>query len=76
MAQPPAYTPAHEFLTDEAANPNFPGSEIDIELAAIKATLDAILTNLALIQRDDGELANESVGEDQLTTTLADDLGL
>ncbi len=70
MAQPTAYAPAHEFLTDEGANPNFPGSEIDIELNAIKDTTDEIRTNLALIQRDDGELANRIVGSDQLTDEL------
>lgn len=76
MAQPPAYTPAHEFVEDEGATPTFPGSELDIELNAIKATLDAILTNLALLQRDDGALANEIVTEDSLHADLVEALDL
>lgn len=70
MAQPTAYNPAHEFLTDEAANPNFPGSEIDIELNALETTLDAILANLVLIQRDDGALKNAIVTVDALSDAV------
>jgi hypothetical protein len=70
MPQPTAYNPAHEFLTDEAANPNFPGSEIDIELNALETTLDEILVNLALIQRDDGGLKNGVVTYDSLSSSL------
>lgn len=75
MAQPTAYNPAHEFLTDEAANPNFPGSEIDIELNAIETTLDEILTNLVLIQRDDGALKNGVVTVDALSDAVKGMLG-
>ena len=39
---------------------------MDVEFNAIKATLDQVLANIALIQRDDGALANRSVGLDQL----------
>lgn len=71
MSQPTAYEPAHEFLTDEGANPQFPGSELDIEFAALDITLSQILTNLALIQRDDGALKNGIVTTDSLDTVLA-----
>jgi hypothetical protein len=70
MAQPTAYNPAHEFLTDEGANPNFPGSEIDIELNALATTTDQILANLALVQRDDGALKNGVVTYDSLSASL------
>ena len=46
-------------------------AKIDSELDAVEQTLDETLANLALIQRDDGTLANESVGTDQLTAELA-----
>jgi hypothetical protein len=67
MAQPTPYQPAHEFWNDEGLLPLLPGSELDIEFGAIDNTLTEILANLALIQRDDGALANASVGLDQLT---------
>lgn len=70
MAQPTEYAPSHEFLTNEGADPNFPGSELDIEFNALKTTTDEILANLALIQRDDGALNNRTVGRDQLTDAL------
>lgn len=70
MAQPTAYDPAHEFLTDEALNTAFPGSELDIEFGALQQTIDEILTNLALIQRDDGLLANGVVTYDSLSEEL------
>lgn len=56
MAQPTAYAPAYSFLTIEATESWFPGTEIDVELHAIQNTLNQIRHNLALIQRDDGAL--------------------
>lgn len=76
MAQPPAYVRAFSF-TDYTSNyPSTPqpGVRLDAEYDAIIVTLNAIRTNLALIQRDDGRLANVSVGADQLDPTLT--LGL
>lgn len=70
MAQPDEYTPSHEFLTNEGANPDFPGSELDIEFTNLKETTDQIRDNLALIQRDDGEIANRTIGSDQLKDSL------
>lgn len=43
-----------------------PANQVELEYNAIKITIDEILSNLGLIQRDDGELANLSVGFDQL----------
>lgn len=42
-----------------------PGAKIDQELNAVKQTSDAVRANMALIPRDDGALANDSVGVDQ-----------
>lgn len=70
MTQPPAYNPAHSFVTDSATLANFPGQALDVEFQDIKTTTDAIRTNLALIQRDDGNLANSSVTYDSLSSSL------
>lgn len=72
MAQPPAYNRQFSFTDFQAANPAdpLPSAQHEIELNAVKATLDAILNNIALVQRDDGELANLSVGNDQLEVSL------
>lgn len=75
MAQPTAYDPAHEFVADEAALPSLPGSELDIEFNALQTTLDQILANLVLIQRDDGALKNGVVTTDSLSSELAAVLG-
>lgn len=72
MAQPTPYERQYSFRAYQTANPDdpLPGQKVDIELNAVKATIDEILTNLALIQRDDGALANSSVGTSQLDGAL------
>lgn len=76
MAQPPTYTRQYDFTNFQTSNPStpLPANQVDIEYNAVKQTLDAINTNLALIQRDDGALANNSVGADQLSSEIS--LGL
>lgn len=76
MAQPPAYTRQADFSAFAAAQPASPhsGVNLDQEFNKLKATIDAVLVNLALIQRDDGDLANGSVGVDQLSSAI--DFGL
>jgi hypothetical protein len=74
MPQPTAYNKSTDFTEYAAEHPaaTFPPASLDSELAAIEVTLDGTLANLALIQRDDGELANQSVHIDALSaTTLA-----
>ena len=66
MAQPPAYDRTHNF-TEELGNQH--GINLDQEFDDIETTLDATLANLSLIQRDDGELANQSVHPDALDTS-------
>jgi hypothetical protein len=70
MAQPPAYTPVHSFLADSATLANFPGQALDVEFNDVKATTDGIRTNLKLIQRDDGAIANGGITYDQLSASL------
>lgn len=70
MSQPPEYTPQHSFVSDSATLANFPGQALDVEFQSVKATTDGIEANLALIQRDDGAIANNSIGYDQLSVAL------
>lgn len=70
MTQPIAYDPSTAFDPfNPSSYPNF-GRKLDVELANIATTTDQIRTNLALIQRDDGDLANGVVTRD----SLADDI--
>jgi len=68
MAQPPPYDRSYNFHDYQAENPlkPLPADKLDEEFSRVKTTLDAVLQNLALIQRDDTALANKSVGYDQL----------
>jgi hypothetical protein len=70
VSQPPPYTPSHAFLADAATLGNFPGQALDVEFNNIAAVTGDIEANLALIQRDDGALANGSVTYDQLSPAL------
>lgn len=67
MAQPPKYTPQTTFVTYQAQQAWFPGQQLDVEFNDIKTTTDAIEANLALIQKDDGTLAEDIVDFDNLT---------
>lgn len=70
MSQPPPYNRQASFTNLQALNPagQPPGNLMDAEYNAIKTTLDAIDANLVLIQKDDGTLANQSVGPEQLSS--------
>ena len=72
VPQPPTYDRQFSFTDWQASNPAdpLPAAQVEIELNAVKTTLDAVLANLVLIQRDDGFLANLSVGNDQLEVSL------
>ena len=74
MPQPPQYTRITDFSTDEANNltgrstvrtPN-----LDTELDNVKLTLDQILTNIGLIQRDDGKLLDGVVTQASLSSAV------
>lgn len=73
MAQPTPYDRQANFSNEEALNPTTktPGASLDAELNAAKISLDQTQANLALIQRDDGRLANASVGIDQIAPSLS-----
>jgi hypothetical protein len=69
MAQPTPYTRQYDFSDYQTVNPSKPlrGSEVDAELDAVKLTTDQLRTNIGLIQRDDGKLANQSVTPESLS---------
>lgn len=73
MAQPTQYDRQYSFTTLASTNPSEPytGAQLDAEFNAVKVTLDELLANIALVQRDDGDLANQSVGPDQLAASLS-----
>lgn len=60
MPQPTPYNRGHDFKDDH----------LDAELDDISLSVNEICGNLALIQRDDGRLANGSVGVDQLEASV------
>jgi len=68
MAAPPVYERTFSFQEWQALHPGepLPGTSVDAELDDVSVALTATQANLALIQRADGELANASVGIDQL----------
>ncbi len=75
--QPPSYERQSDFSDHSENYPDEPhnGTNLDSEFNAVKTTLDATLENLVLIQRDDGEIANATIGEVQLKPSLLAQLG-
>jgi len=69
----PTYERQYSFANFQSLHPSdpIPGDELDAELNAVKATTDELGASLAQIQRDDGQLANASVGLDQLKPEVA-----
>lgn len=68
MTQPVPYSRGYSFTDFASGSPNSqpPGSKLDQEFDGISRTLGQVLGNLAVIQRDDTQLRNRSVGVDQL----------
>lgn len=74
MAQPPPYERQYDFsdYQDDFPTSPLPGNQVDIELNAVRTSLNAAITNLGLIQADDGDLSNSIVAPENLDTdTLA-----
>jgi hypothetical protein len=73
MSQPVTYDRVYNFTEYQALNPSnpLPADKVDLELNTVKISLDQTQSNLALIQRDDGQIANRSVGFDQLKSELS-----
>ena len=72
MPTAPTYNRQYNFTNYQAVNPAtpLPATPLDTELSSVKVTLDALIANLNLIQRSDGQLANASVGPQQLQPSI------
>jgi len=74
MSQPPAYTIATDFSTDESSNltgrSSVRTSNLDTELTNIQAFVSAMRTNIALIQADDGTIKDDAVDLPTLGTDV------
>lgn len=68
MAQPPSYKRKHDFTKDEKDDLNL--QAFNDELDGASESIEGIRENLALIQKDDGTLANNIVGMDQLENNV------
>jgi hypothetical protein len=67
MAQPTPFNPPYNFASDLGTQH---GTRLDTTFQSIKNTLTQVLANMALLQRDDGLLMNQSVGADQLAAGI------
>lgn len=65
---PKPYDRKHIFGSESSNNPSAPiqGFNLDAEFNAVEVAMDQTQARLGEIQRDDGQLANDSVGKDQL----------
>jgi len=72
MSQPTTYVRAFNFTNQQAVTPSdpLPADKVDLEFNLVKTSLDETQANLALIQRDDGAVKNNSIGYDQLKAEL------
>lgn len=72
MTTPTSYTRYRDYSQFQSDNPNtdLNGSDLDTDFDRIKTSLDSQATCLATIRKDDGTLANTSVGIDQLKTEV------
>jgi hypothetical protein len=70
MSAPTAYARQKNFTDYAISHPEAPfnASDLDAELNALLITLQGVLANRVLIQRDDGALKNDSVHPDSLST--------
>lgn len=71
---PTPYDRKHPFGSASSNNPANPiqGTDLDAEFNAVELSMDQTQARLAEIQRDDGKLANASVGKDQLAQDALD----
>jgi hypothetical protein len=72
MPAPSKYTPNTSYTSWDANNPTLKprGVDLDADFNEIKATTDATIDRLGLLQRDDGKLGNVTVHKDALDSTV------
>jgi hypothetical protein len=75
MSSPPPYVIFQDYNAYQTAHqlpgPALQGVDLNTEFNRLKATTDALINNLGLIQRSDGALNNQSVSPDTITSSLA-----
>lgn len=75
MSAPPTYVIFQDYNTYQASHqlpgPALQGSDLNVEFVRIKASLDALINNLGLLQRSDGALNNQSVTPDTINSALS-----
>lgn len=72
MAQPTPFVPPYDF-SDELGTEH--GTHLDVSFQEIQTTTDEVLANLALVQRDDGGLANLVVTPESLSQAVVAMIG-
>lgn len=70
MAQPPAFEPPYDFNNAAVVVPQ----QLQDTVTDLVATIDVILINLGILQRDDGQLNNGLVTIDSISDSLAVEL--
>lgn len=74
MTQPTAYAVSNNFAADEAAaltgRSTIRTAKLDAELAALQLTIGQVLTNLAILQRDDTALGDGLVTVSTLSSSV------
>lgn len=72
MASPTVYSLSYDFTSFQTASPStpLPADKHEIEYNNIATTLNEIISNLNLLQKSDGTIANGVVGVDALSTEL------
>ncbi len=72
MSYPTRYELDYDFTDFQASNPStpLPADKLEIEFNNLQTTTDEIIDSLMMIQRSDGALANNSVGNDQLKSEV------
>lgn len=75
MSAPPPYVVFNDYsdyqTSHQLPGPALQGSDLDVEFNRLKATTDALINNLNLLQRSDGALNNQLVTPDTISSALA-----
>lgn len=67
---PPDIVTSYTAVEQGLGNGTFPGQEVDVDLASVRASITSIIEFLKTSLRSDGRLANGSVSSDTLASSL------
>lgn len=73
MSDPTAFLASYNFSGFQSVSPNtpLPGTQVDIQFAALEETTAELVAAIKDVRRSDGALKNQSVGPDQLSPALS-----